>query len=463
MRREAASKSDYLGERAIVVGGGIAGLSAARAVSDRFREVVILDRDELPDGVIPRPGVPQGKHPHGLLAGGLKALEELFPAFGDELRKVGAVPVNRGLDVLYEIPGLDPWPRINIDHPTYALTRPLLELTLRQRVARVSNIKVRGGCRVVNIIADAGTGAATDICYHTSQGKLETLRSDLIIDASGNGSVTLEFLKASRRRSPEEESIGINMHYSSGLFDRVDIGDNYKIAYTLPDAPEESRGGLLMPAENGTYQLVLIGRGEEIPPIKESEFRSYARTLRTPTIFNAIKNAKLLTEIAPNSFHQSRWRHFAQVTDFPRGLLPIGDAICRFNPVYGQGMSVAARQASLLFDLLGRSNSDLLSTLAPDFLTKAEDLVADPWAMSAVPDFVYPETTGVRPKNLEERLNFQKGLGRLAVRDASVLELLLDVRNLLKPLDALNDPLIVSRVENELASELSLSSAAPAG
>jgi hypothetical protein len=126
-------------------------------------------------------------------------------------------------------------------------------------------------------------------------------------------------------------------------------------------------------------------------------------------------------------------------------------------------MSVAARQASLLFDLLGRSNSDLLSTLAPDFLTKAEELVADPWAMSAVPDFVYPDTTGVRPKNLEERLNFQKGLGRLAVRDASVFELLLDVRNLLKPLDALNDPLIVSRVENELASELSLSSAAPAG
>jgi 2-polyprenyl-6-methoxyphenol hydroxylase-like FAD-dependent oxidoreductase len=463
MRRETASKSDYLGERAIVVGGGIAGLSAARAVSARFRQVVILDRDELPDGATPRPGVPQGKHPHGLLAGGLKALEQLFPGFGNELRQAGAVPINRGFDFLYEFPGQDRWPRIKFDHLTYSVTRPLLERTLRRQVERLANVKVRGGCRVLSVIGEAGTGAATDICYRTPDGKLETLKSDLIIDASGNGSLTLEFLKASRRRSPEEASIGINMHYSSGLFDRADIGDNYKIAYTLPDAPEESRGGLLMPAENGAYQLVLIGRGKKVPPIKESEFRSYAQTLRTPTIFNAIKNAKLLTEIAPNSFHQSRWRHFAQVTDFPRGLLPIGDAICRFNPVYGQGMSVAARQASLLFDLLGRSNSDLLSTLAPDFLTKAEELVADPWAMSAVPDFVYPETTGVRPKNLEERLNFQKGLGRLAVRDASVFELLLDVRNLLKPLDALNDPLIVSRVENELASELSLSSAAPAG
>jgi flavin-dependent dehydrogenase len=461
MRRETASKSFYLGERAIVVGGGIAGLSAARAVSDRFRQVVILDRDELPDSVTPRPGVPQGKHPHGLLVGGLKALEQLFPGFGDELRKAGAVPINRGFDFLYELPGQDHWPRIKLDHPTYSMTRPLLERTLRRQVERLENVKVRGGCRVLSIIGEAGAGAATDICYRTPEGKLETLQSDLIVDASGNGSLTLEFLKASRRRSPAEESVGVNMHFSSGLFDRVDIRDNYKIAYTLPNAPEESRGGLIMPAENDTYQVVMIGRGEEIPPIEESEYRSYARKLWTPTIYNAIKNANLLTEIAPNSLHQSRWRHFAKVSDFPRGLLPIGDAICRFNPVHGQGMSVAARQGNLLFDLLGRFNSDLLSTLASDFLTKAEDLIADPWAMSAVPDFVYPETTGVRPKNLEESLNFQKGLGRLAARDADVFELLMDVRHLLRPLNALDDPSIVSRVESELASEPALSSAAP--
>ena len=123
-------------------------------------------------------------------------------------------------------------------------------------------------------------------------------------------------------------------------------------------------------------------------------------------------------------------------------------------------MSVAAREASLLFDLLGRFNSDLLSTLAHDFLTKVEDLVADPWAMSAIPDFIYPKTTGVRPKNLEERFNFQKELGRLAARDTAVFELLIDVRNLLKPLSELDDPSITNRIENEVVSEVSLSSAA---
>jgi predicted NAD/FAD-dependent oxidoreductase len=103
MRRETAPESYYLGERAIVVGGGLGGLSAARALSDRFRQVVILDRDELPDGATPRRGVPQGKHPHGLLGGGLKALEQLFPGFGNELGRAGAVPINWGFDILYEV------------------------------------------------------------------------------------------------------------------------------------------------------------------------------------------------------------------------------------------------------------------------------------------------------------------------------------------------------------------------
>jgi hypothetical protein len=269
----------------------------------------------------------------------------------------------------------------------------------------------------------------------------------------------LEFLRTSGRRVPGETRIGVNKRYASALFDRVDIGDNYKIAWTFPNAPEESRGGLIMPAENETYQVVLIGRGDDIPPITESEFRRYARELWTPTLYNAIKDAKRLTEITPYSFTESRWRHFARVSDFPRGLLPIGDAICRFNPVHGQGMSVTAQEASVRFDLLGRFDGDLLSTLAPDFLTEVENLIDDPWAMSAIPDFIYPETTGVRPQDLQERLNFQKGLGQLAAQDASVFQLLLDVRNLLKPLTALDDPTIVSRVGKEVRQTSELSSA----
>jgi hypothetical protein len=271
------------------------------------------------------------------------------------------------------------------------------------------------------------------------------------VDASGNGTVTTEFLKATGRRAPEETRIGVNMRYASAQFERVPIFDGYKIVYTFPEAPEQARGGLILPAENNTNQVVLIGRGQDIPPIDIDGFLSYARQLPTLTIYHAIKRAKRLTEITPFSFSESRWRHFAQVPDFPRGLLPIGDAICRFNPVYGQGMTVAAQEANMLSDVLRSLDGDARAGLAPAFLTKADTLITHPWSISAIPDFIYPDTTGERPSDLEDRLNFQRALGRLAVFDAEIYQLLVEVRHVLKPLALLDDPSIVRRVKQEIA------------
>jgi len=451
MEREATFKTSILGQRALIVGAGMGGLSAARVLADYFDEVIILDRDELPDDVAPRPGVPQGKHPHALLGGGLKALENLFPGFGHELMRAGAEPMKPGFDTLYEIPGQDVWPRIKLSWPTYSMSRPLIECTLRRQVERIGNIAVRRGCRVLGIVSEAHGLAATGIRYETPGGNRKTLESDLIVDASGNGSLTVEFLKAIDRRPVAETSIGVNTRYASALFERVDMGIDYKSVFTFPDAPEQSRGGLILPAENHRHQVVLMGRGNDIPPIDADEFLSYAGTLPTLSVYNAIKNAKPLTGISSFSFAESRWRHFAQVPDFPNGLLPIGDAICRFNPVYGQGMTVALQEANVLVDLLRTSDGKSLATLAPTFLAKAETLIAEPWAMSAIPDFIYPETTGERPADLEDRLNFQRALGRLAARDAEVYELLTEIRHVLKPLTLLDDPSIVRRVKEEIA------------
>jgi 2-polyprenyl-6-methoxyphenol hydroxylase-like FAD-dependent oxidoreductase len=451
MKREVTSTNSYLGQRAIVAGAGLSGLSAARVLSDYFAQVIILDRDELPDGVTPRPGVPQGKQPHALLGGGLKALEKLFCGFGNQLRRAGAEPIDPGFDMLNEIPGQDAWPRIKLSLRTYAMSRPLIERTLRRQVERIGNIRVRGGCRVVRVVSESNVAAATGIQCQLVDGSLERLASDLIVDASGNGSLTVEFLKSTGRRPPDVTRIGVNMRYASALFENVHICDEYKTVFTFPDAPEQCRGGLILPAENNSNQVVLIGRGEDIPPSDANEFLSYARQLPTLTIYDAIKNAKRLTDVMPFSFPESRWRHFAQVPDFPGGLLPIGDAICRFNPVYGQGMTVASQEANLLSELLQTLDGDALATLVPTFLTKAETLIADPWAMSAIPDFIYPDTIGERAADLEDRLNFQRALGRLAVRDAEIYELLVEIRHVLKPLTLLDDPSIVKRVKEEVA------------
>jgi 2-polyprenyl-6-methoxyphenol hydroxylase-like FAD-dependent oxidoreductase len=450
MKRETAAKNSYLGEHAIVVGAGLGGLSAARVLSDYFEEVMILDRDELTIDTIARPGVPQAKHPHLLLGGGLKALENLFPGFGNELMEAGAEPIDPGFDSLYEFPGRDVCPKVKLSWSTYSMTRPLIEHILRRQVERMGNIKVRGGCRVLNIVGESNVHAATGIQCQMVDGSRETLKSDLIVDASGNGSLTLEFLKSTGRRPPVETNLGVNIRYASALFERSPILNGYKTVSSLPSERGQTRGGLIVPAENNRNQVVLSGRGKDIPPTDGDEFLSYARQLSTLTIYNAIKNAKRLTAITPFSFPESRWRHFTQVPDFPRGVLPIGDAICRFNPVYGQGMTVASQEANLLSDLLQTLDGHSLATLAPTFLNKAETLIADPWAMSAIPDLIYPQTIGERPPDFEDRLNFQSALDRLAVRDVNIYKLLIEIRHLLKPLTLLDDPSLVMRVKKEM-------------
>jgi 2-polyprenyl-6-methoxyphenol hydroxylase-like FAD-dependent oxidoreductase len=210
----------------------------------------------------------------------------------------------------------------------------------------------------------------------------------------------------------------------------------------------------LLPVENNCYQLLLIGRGNDAPPVDGDEFLAYAQKLSTPTVHNAMKGAKRLSDVARYGFPESKWRHFAQLDSFPQALLPIGDAICCLNPVYGQGITVAVQEANALGRLLREQGDEVepLATLRRTFLAEAESLIKAPWAISAIPDFIYPQTRGERPEDLEARLRFQGALTRISANDADVYELVTEVRNLLKPLSVLDEPDLVSKVEAEMAA-----------
>lgn len=452
MLNESSDIRSYIGKRAIVIGAGVSGLAAAQVVADHFEEVVVSESDELPAGATARPGVPQGTQAHGLLGGAAKGLRELFPGFNQDLVEAGAVLVNPGFELLLEFTGFDPFPRQKWNWFIYSLTRPLVELTMRRRIQQRPNISLRGGSRVLEIVGTPDGARVTGVRCQTAEVP-ETIPADLVIDASKHGSLTLSFLKSTGHPLPEETTIGVDIRYATALFElRHGALGEFKAAVTFPKAPESVNAGYLLPVENNCYQLLLIGRGDDIPPTDGAAFLEYARKLGTPSIYNAMKGAKQRSEVARYGFPESKWRHFGLLDRFPRGLLPTGDTICCLNPVYGQGITVAVMEANAMRRLLtvNARKADPLALLSSHFLTEVEALLEDPWAMSAIPDFVYPETRGKRPKDLDDRLQFQNALIHLTTRDAGLGELLAEVRNLLKPMRVLNEPDIVRRVEAEM-------------
>jgi len=208
----------------------------------------------------------------------------------------------------------------------------------------------------------------------------------------------------------------------------------------------------MLPIEGNRWVLTLTGRLGERPPAEPVGFMDYARRLETPTIHNAIKHAERQSGFERFANPTSVWRRFDWLDAFPHGLLPIGDSICRFNPIYGQGMTVAAQEARLLKELLeGRATkADPLAGLALAFFAESLPLVEAPWNMSALPDLVYPETRGERPAGFESQLIYNSALIRAAMHDPSVHRILVEVQQLLKPPSVLQDPAVDRLVQAEL-------------
>ncbi|HYM04323.1 MAG TPA: hypothetical protein VET85_15320, partial [Stellaceae bacterium] len=378
---------------------------------------------------------------------------QLFPGFEKDLAAAGAVPLTAGLDVRVEPPGYDPFPQRDLGWTVYSMSRPLIEFVVRKRLEQVANVTVLPSCRVREILAADGKTVSGVRC-DGDRASTEILPADFVVDASGQGALTLSLLEAIGLPRPAETVIGVDIGYSTAIFDIPDDAPaGWKGVMTFPKAPESSRGALLLPLEGRRWMLSLGGRHSDKPPGDPDGFMAFTQGLRTPTIYDAVRHAKRVSDVARFAFPGSVRRQFQPSASFPRGLLPVADAICRFNPVYGQGMSVAAQEAVLLERVLGKlaTSPDPLGGLAKAFFAEVQTVLEAPWELSAIPDFVFPDTEGQRPPNLEMTLKFARALTLLASRDPEVHKLNAQVQGLLRPRTAYLDPALMQRVMAAMA------------
>ena len=194
--------SHCLGKQALVIGAGMSGLAAAGALANHFEQVTVLERDGLAHDPSHRPGTPQSRQLHGLLSGGLEALCQIFPGIDQDLAAAGAVPIRVAADIHEELPGFDPFPRRDFGAIAYAMSRPLLEHTVRRRARAHRNVVIRDHCRVLDLVASADGRSITGARCEGIDGTRETVRADLVVDASARGTLTLAALEAHGPRTP---------------------------------------------------------------------------------------------------------------------------------------------------------------------------------------------------------------------------------------------------------------------
>ena len=448
--RPRARMNLLMGRRAVVIGAGIGGLSAAGALAQYFERVEILERDRLAASIGSRSGTPQDRHPHGLLAGGLRALDRIFPGFKSDLAAAGAVPVTFARDVQFERPDVGVLPKRDFGILVLCATRPLIELVLRRRAEAVANITLRPASRVIGIVPAAEGAGVRGIQFVNGSGRFETLDADLVVDASGRGTPTLTLLDALCWDLPQMTEIGVDITYATAVVEiPPDAPTEWKLVATLPDPPHVALHAIIVPTEDGRWITAIADHSATAWIETWDAFLEASRSLITPTVYNALRSAQPPEGIRHYRFPVSTWKHFERLPRLPRGVLPVADAFCRFNPIHGQGMSSAGKQALLLEDVLSRAvaDPDPIAAVQAGFMAEVASVLETPWTMSTSADLAFPQTRGERPDNFAQAREFEAALFRAAVADPVVHRAMLEVAQLLQPQSLLQEPDIMRRIE----------------
>lgn len=434
-----------LGEHAVVLGASISGLLAARVLSEFYDRVTVVERDTLPEDVDNRRGVPQGRHVHVLLASGSDAVEQLFPGILDAFLGDGAVELStdRLSDFWQVLSGQNlrrEDGRFDRAFQMYQSTRPFLETHVRQRLRRSDTVTILDSHDVVNLTAEGNRITGVAVAPHRG-GPTREIAADLVVDAMGRGARTPAFLESLGYQRPPELGTVVRVSYTSQLL-RIASPEPPAKLFLINAKKGGTAGGVLAKCENNTWLLTSVGMVGIEPPTEWDALRDFAESWAPEPMMAALRRAEPIGEPSRYRYASTQWRRYDRMHRFPDGLVVFGDAICSFNPIYGQGMSVAALEALALRDCL-RAGDD---QLARRFFAATSETINTAWQLATGADLAIPEVQGRRtPATRLLGWYTDRVIARCA-SDLVVHEQFVRVTNLLDPPTRLMRPAIIRRV-----------------
>ncbi len=439
------------GESALVIGGSLAGLLTARMLSDHFEEVTIVERDPMLNVPEARKGQAQTRHLHGLLAQGLHIMSGYFPDLAEGLLSSGNPFLDMGQSMRWYCYG-DYRARFESGLKSIVTSRPFLEWHIRQRVMALPNVTVCDGYTVEKLLTseDHRQVIGLQLVASGDGSDSKTLFADLVTDASGRGSRSPRWLEELGYGRPEESTVTCGTSYATRLYQRdPSQPGSQDWIFITPEAPREYRAGGAFPIENGRWIVSLGGwHGHHAPPDEEG-FMAYAKSLPVPDLYHIIAASTPLSDIVSYRFPASQRRHYEKQQDFPEGYLVLGDAVCSFNPLYGQGMTSAALQAAALDKLLKERPS--LTGIRKLYFRQVAKIVDMPWQTAVGEDFRFPETKGKKAVGTNFINTYMDHVHRATHHDAIIGATFLKVMNMIEPPTSLLRPRILWRVLQNMA------------